>query len=316
MPTLIRMAKTSSDLNDVLELRFRTAAQLGRITGPQSKLTGKLIDHLDVYPSTINLIATRDGKAAGSLRAVEYRPNERLSNLSFDFAESFRNIERPCAFFDMLVVTSDVAMQDHLCKNLIKTALGLLARRGLARAFMVVPSSQVPLMEAFGFQPLATQMYCNYLLTDVIAGVIDIEKFYEKFLADISDREIIRFQDVFYVSLFEPGEILAMEQERGSTAYILEEGEVEVLIRNKEGQLIPISVIKPGHLVGEIAMITNENRTASLIARTPVSCISFDRTEFMRLMYQEPHRSLDIFRIFSKRLNELNRRVAEMESHP
>jgi CRP-like cAMP-binding protein len=121
----------------------------------------------------------------------------------------------------------------------------------------------------------------------------------------------MRFQEVFYCSVFEAGEVIVAQGEKGSTAYLIEDGEVEVLIKGKD-QLIPISTIGRGQLIGEIAMVTNEPRTASVISKTVTSCIAFDRSEFMRLLYSQPHRSLDIFKIFSKRLSESNRRLAEV----
>jgi CRP-like cAMP-binding protein len=57
-------------------------------------------------------------------------------------------------------------------------------------------------------------------------------------------------------------------------------------------------------------MVTNEPRTASIIAKTFMSCLAFERKSFLRLMYLHPDKSLDLFKLFSKRLSVVNSRLA------
>jgi CRP-like cAMP-binding protein len=75
-----------------------------------------------------------------------------------------------------------------------------------------------------------------------------------------------------------------------------------------------IRTLSAGQLIGEVAMLTNDTRTASIVTKTKCPCVSFERAEFMKLLYAEPHRSMDIFKIFGKRLSESNKRLAEATS--
>ena len=306
------MAKTTSELNDILSLRYSVAKTNDRSLGRLAQFTEKLIDHLDIFPTTINLVAYRDGRAVGSLRATECRPGEPLQHVVFDYRESLANLRRSTFLLDMVVVVGEQETQAYLAKQLVQTALGLLARRGITRAFFSLPTALA--MNFRGLSPIAAAFHSEALSLEIQPSVIDIESYYEEFLSGIADREILRFQDAFYMSLFAPGDILVAEGEKGTTAYLVSDGEVEVLVRNQVGELFPVNIITRGNLIGEVAMVTQEPRTASLIARTPVACISFDRVDFLKLMYAEPHRSLDLFRIFSKRLNESNKRMAEMKA--
>lgn len=77
--------------------------------------------------------------------------------------------------------------------------------------------------------------------------------------------------------------------------------------------MVSISRIPPGVLIGEVAMITNEPRTASLICAEITPCVAFDRGEFFNIMYSEPHRSVEVFKILSRRLSASNRRIAEIK---
>ena len=312
MPTIIRLAKTTGELNDVLSTRYRALKEVGRSLAGLSQLTERVIDHFDIQPTTLNIIAYHSGVPVASFRAVEFNPNESLMSLAFDFHETAAQLKGSCYLLDMLALTKDQHARPLVTQQLLKMVLSLLAHRRVQSAFFICPLGLLSQAEKMGFRKLKDPFHSEMLDQQVCPLVIDIATFFSHLIEGIVDQEIIRFQEVFYSTIFDAGEVLVVEGEKGSTAYLIEEGEVEVLIQKNEG-LIPISTIKQGHMIGEVAMVTNEVRTASLVAKTPTCCISFDRREFMKLMYQQPHRSMDIFKIFSKRLSESNRRLAEIK---
>lgn len=312
MPTIIRLAKTTGELNDVLEMRFRALSEAGRNLGRLSQFTGRVIDHYDIYPTTLNTIAYSNGKPVAGLRAVEYLPTEALLNIDFDYRETRSHLDGDCYILDMLALTRHLLSPVALRRQLLKMVLSLLAHKGIRWALFSCPGEILQVAESLGFKRLKDPFFSDAVGHEICPGTIDVQAFFDNLIRDVVDQEIMRFQEVFYYSIFEAGEVMVVEGEKGSTAYLIEEGEVEVIIQSGD-ELVPISTIKEGRMIGEVAMVTNEPRTASLIARTTTSCVSFDRNEFMKLMYSQPHRSLDVFKIFSKRLSESNRRLAEMK---
>jgi len=312
MATVITHAKTTKELNDILELRFRVLEQSGLQASDMFKFTRKLIDPLDLYPNTINVIAYNNAVAVACIRATEYSSKERLQNISYNFSEVAENLKGVCFFIDMVAMLQEFSSRHLVKKQLFRMILILLARRQVSFAICLCPVQLTQTLTEIGFQSLQDPFYSEPLGQQVTPMSIKLRDFYTQFIQKITDQEIMRFQDAFYMSIFEAGEILVVQGEKGSTAYLIEDGEVEVVVQTPH-EILPISTIGPGNLIGEVAMVTNEPRTASLIAKTSTSCISFDRIDFMKLMYSEPHRSMDIFKIFSKRLQESNRKIAEIQ---
>ncbi len=274
--------------------------------------TRKVIDHYDIYPTTQNVVAYSGGKAVACARLVEYAPGNNLLNLSFDFGESASKLKGSCAYLDMMAMLKEISGNDAVLFQLIRMALSHLAFKGIENALFVCPDRLMEVVRRIGFKPIADAFDCEVFDSRATPVTIEIREFYKSWLSNMKDQELIRFQQAFYYSIFDPGEVMAVEGERGSTAYLIEDGEVEVLIRFSGENLLPISTMHKGQMIGEVAMVTNEPRTASLITKSTTTCLSFDRADFMKLMYEEPHRSLDMFKIFSKRLNESNRKLAEM----
>lgn len=80
---------------------------------------------------------------------------------------------------------------------------------------------------------------------------------------------------------FKKGEILIREGERGDCAYVIETGNVEILVQ-REGQPIQIGLRGPGSLIGEMAMIDDKPRTATVRAVDDCDVLEITREDFSR----------------------------------
>ena len=100
------------------------------------------------------------------------------------------------------------------------------------------------------------------------------------------------------------GDVLARQGEIGREFVILLEGEAEVA---RDGKVI--AVRGPGDYIGEIALLDNRPRTATVTAKTDVAAEVLNRAEFSSLLADAPDLS-------SKLMATLARRLAEFESEP
>jgi MFS family permease len=82
-------------------------------------------------------------------------------------------------------------------------------------------------------------------------------------------------RDVEHVT-FEPGEVVCVQGEPGNAFYVIESGEVEVLGDGKR-----LCTLGPGDSFGEIALIHDTPRTATVLARTTIAASSLTRAQFL-----------------------------------
>jgi CRP/FNR family cyclic AMP-dependent transcriptional regulator len=97
------------------------------------------------------------------------------------------------------------------------------------------------------------------------------------------------------------GRVLAHQGEIGREFMILLEGEIEVACDGKV-----IAVRGAGDYVGEIALLDERPRTATLTARTDIVVEVLNRAEFSSLLAEAPELSRQIRATMARRLAELD----------
>jgi CRP-like cAMP-binding protein len=95
------------------------------------------------------------------------------------------------------------------------------------------------------------------------------------------------------------GKDLTREGEHGNEFVIILEGEAEV----KVGGSV-VAVRGPGDYFGEIALIANRPRTATVTAKTPMKLEVIGRREFQTMLHDNPSIATELLGIAADRLAE------------
>lgn len=104
-------------------------------------------------------------------------------------------------------------------------------------------------------------------------------------LSQLTREEISKIAFALENESFEPGDFIIRKGDEGNKFYILKEGEVIVSEKTSPtGEGKELGQLKKGEFFGERALMTNDVRAASIIAKGPVSCLTLDRHGFMELL--------------------------------
>jgi hypothetical protein len=80
-----------------------------------------------------------------------------------------------------------------------------------------------------------------------------------------------------------PGGVLMREGDPGDRFYIVADGELEL---SRDGRAM--AKLGPGSYFGEIALLTNHPRTATVTASTPATLLALDRVDFLEAITKTP----------------------------
>jgi len=100
------------------------------------------------------------------------------------------------------------------------------------------------------------------------------------------------------------GEVLFAEGDAGDVMYAVVEGEVTLSIGDHL-----IDEIHSGGIVGEMALIDTEGRSATAIARTPARVVPIDKKQFTFMVHEHPTFALQVMKVMADRLRRANTRA-------
>lgn len=100
-------------------------------------------------------------------------------------------------------------------------------------------------------------------------------------LANLDKYERLKIVDALIPEHFEDGETIMTQGDKGTHFYIIEEGAVKVVKNGEETENSPLVV---GQYFGEVALLRDTVRQATLFANGKVKCLSLDTNAFVRLL--------------------------------
>ncbi|MBI4731493.1 MAG: cyclic nucleotide-binding domain-containing protein [Chloroflexi bacterium] len=120
----------------------------------------------------------------------------------------------------------------------------------------------------------------------------------------ISPGEVAELINNSQLKNFPPDTVLCRENEVEDTFYLILEGEVEVtkVINNSEKRLL--KSLGAGDFFGEMALIHNAPRAATVRTVTPLIALEINKESFDRVLHNSPSISLAMVHEISRRLRE------------
>ena len=111
---------------------------------------------------------------------------------------------------------------------------------------------------------------------------------------------------------FAAGAVLIRQGEMGETFYVIQSGRVQVTVA-QDGEEKSIAERGPGEYLGEIALLLEVPRTATVTALTPVQVLTMHKQDFDRLVGEHLYVSRGLQRETSRRMLNLRRMATVME---
>lgn len=124
-----------------------------------------------------------------------------------------------------------------------------------------------------------------------------------KLLAFTSDRVSYR-----------AGETLFHQGDPGDAAYVILAGKADILTESPNGP-IKVAELDYNTIVGEIAILCNTSRTATVTATMPIEALRIRKEDFLKLLADYPEMTIEIMRVLADRLSRTTTELAEARSH-
>jgi CRP-like cAMP-binding protein len=111
---------------------------------------------------------------------------------------------------------------------------------------------------------------------------------------------------------YHEGQVLFHKGERGDAAYVIVRGEAEVSVPTDAGE-IPLAMLSNGDFVGEIAILCDVPRTATVTARSELQTLRISKEPFLQLIAQFPEIAVGMLRTLADRLSRTTGELVEAQ---
>jgi len=103
--------------------------------------------------------------------------------------------------------------------------------------------------------------------------------------------------------------VVFFENEEGDCLFMILEGRIKVTILGDDGREIILTMLGPGDLFGEMALLDNEPRSATAIAVEESELLLLQRSDFQAVVGENPGISSALIKVLSARLRRANHQI-------
>lgn len=113
--------------------------------------------------------------------------------------------------------------------------------------------------------------------------------------------------------VFRPDQELFHQGDEGDAAYLILSGEADVVAETASGE-VPVATVGQNAIVGEIAILCDVPRTATVRAASRLDTLKIEKEHFLRLVREFPDMGIEIMRELGNRLTRTTAELSQARS--
>ncbi len=108
------------------------------------------------------------------------------------------------------------------------------------------------------------------------------------------------------------GATIIQAGELSKSLYIILSGEAKVLMRDKKGDEVILAILRPGDYFGEMRLIDDRPRSASVVAREASELLTLSQDDFLACLREHAELLLTVTRSLVRRLRDADRQITNL----
>jgi CRP-like cAMP-binding protein len=135
---------------------------------------------------------------------------------------------------------------------------------------------------------------------------------------NLKARELRQVAGIVHRRQYVAGEYVFFQNDPGLGMYVIEQGEVSVGLVGNDGSKKELALLKDGDFFGELSLLDESPRSASVIAVTDANLIGFFRPDLFEIMEKSPGTGLKIVlkvaEMIGERLRNTNQELSKIRA--
>ncbi len=127
----------------------------------------------------------------------------------------------------------------------------------------------------------------------------------------LDEQQLDAVSSLTFQKRFSPGELIVEEGRTGNGLYAIISGNVEAIKALGTEQERTVNRLGPGEVFGEMALLGEWPRTATVRAIDEVECMGIDRWVFLTQLERHPQMGIKLLQILAQKLRDSDARLVE-----
>jgi CRP-like cAMP-binding protein len=132
----------------------------------------------------------------------------------------------------------------------------------------------------------------------------------------LSSDAVAQLAGRFHTVQFKRGQTIYARGDAGNALHLIRSGQIRFSVVSGDGRELSVRVAKAGEIIGEIAVLDRQPRTATAVALTAVTASSLARTDLDRLLLQEPQLARSAIDFLCQRLRDTTDQLELIALYP
>ena len=121
---------------------------------------------------------------------------------------------------------------------------------------------------------------------------------------NLKEKQLRRLAMRFVSRQYEPGQDIVTQGKGGAGLFILVSGAAEAIRVRSDGSKAVVNTFGPTDFFGELALLDDQPRTASVVTTEETECLVLSQWEFLGALREDPEMSIEVLRELAWRFRQ------------
>lgn len=136
--------------------------------------------------------------------------------------------------------------------------------------------------------------------SDSVASLLARTELFGRLAPDV----LAQIASRFHTTQFQRGQTIYERGDAGNAIHLIRSGQIRFSVMSGEGRELSVRVAKTGEIIGEIAVLDGQPRTATAVALSAVAAHTLPRAEIDRLVLHDPQFVRNVIDFLCRRVRD------------
>jgi CRP-like cAMP-binding protein len=135
---------------------------------------------------------------------------------------------------------------------------------------------------------------------------------YIPLFSELEDDDLRAISKVSMTQVFKKDNMILIEEEVGSTMFIILDGRVKISRISDDGREVILSILSEGDFFGEMSILDGQNRSANVVTLEDSRILVIRREDFLRMLHDFPQIAINLLKELAARLRKSDSQIKSL----